>query len=414
MLMPQLALFILAGLTPAEHSVTIIEEELEPIPAHPDCDLVGLSCMTANAPRAYALAGEFRRQGKTVVLGGVHPTILPEEALRHADAVVVGEAEGVWARLLDDLEKGRLQRTYHDPDPPLDRYVPLRFRRGLKKGFFEVLPVMTTRGCPHNCDFCCVHDIYGPRVRHVPVENVIRYMVESGGKRFMFLDDNIVGDPRYAQELLAAVRPLRIKWVGQAPLSLAFDPGLLKLVVESGCAGLFVGLESVSESRLGRMRKSLKKVEDLERAVRTMRRSGIILMASVIFGFDEDTPDTFRETIAFLNRTKIGTASFNILTPYPGTRTYRQLKDEKRLLTEDWRYYDHSTVVFRPAGMTSTELAWGRLQARKAFTAIPNIVRRFPYNLSHPLFYWALNLLSRGFCRQEVRDFGRTEAALFP
>lgn len=187
---------------------------------------------------------------------------------------------------------------------------------------------------------------------------------------------------------------------------------LLRLAAESGCAGLFIGLESVSEARLGRMRKSLKKIEDLERAIREMMGLGIILLASVVFGFDEDTPSTFDETLAFLKRTRISSAQFNVLTPYPGTRTCRQLKDEKRLLTEDWKYYDHSTVVFRPARMTPAELAWGRLRARREFTTIPNIARQFPRNLGHPVFYWALNLLSRAICKDEIQDYPRLAAEL--
>ncbi len=412
MLMPQLALFILAGLTPPRHAVTIVEEEIEPVPMDLDCDLVGLSCMTSNAPRAYALAAEFRKRGKTVVLGGVHPSILPEEALRHADSVVIGEAEGVWPRLLDDFEKGTLRRTYHDPCPPLDKYVPIRCRKGLKKGLFRIIPVMTTRGCPYDCEFCCVHDIYGPKVRHVPVANVIRYLTESRGKRFMFLDDNIVGDRRYAAELFQALKPLRIKWVGQASLSFALDTELLKLAADSGCGGLFIGLETVSESRLGRMRKSLDNVGEIEKAVKALMSFGIILMASVIFGFDEDTAETFGETLDFLNRTRMGNAQFNILTPYPGTRTYRQLKDGNRLLTEDWQYYDHTSVVYRPGRMTPTELAMGRLRTREEFTRISSIIRRLPYNLGHPLFYLALNILSRKNCKEEIRDYPRYAARL--
>ncbi len=412
MLMPQLALFILAGLTPPEHDVTIIEEEIEPVPTDLDCDLVGLSCMTSNAPRAYALAGEFKKRGKTVVLGGVHPTILPEEALQHADSVVIGEAEGVWPRLLDDYGKGRLQRTYHNPCPPLDQYVPIRCHTGLKKGLFRIIPVMTTRGCPYDCDFCCVHDIYGPKVRHIPVENVVRYLIESGGKRFMFLDDNIVGDPRYAKDLFRAMKPLRIKWVGQASLSFVRDTELLRLAAGSGCAGLFIGLESVSESRLGRMRKSLNKVGEIEEAIKKLMSFGIILMASVIFGFDEDTADTFGETLEFLNRNRIGTAQFNVLTPYPGTRTYRRLKEENRLLTEDWKYYNHTTVVYKPGRMTPSELALGRLRTREEFTRISSIIRRFPYNLGHPLFYLALNILSRRICKAEIRGYPRYAARL--
>jgi len=412
MLMPQLALHLLAGLTPPRHEVKIVEEEIEPISLSEDCDLVGLSCMTSNAPRAYGLARDFRKRGKTVVLGGVHPTILPDEALQFADAVVIGEAEGVWSRLLDDYEDGRLQKTYHDPFPPLERYIPVRYRKGLSKGIFRIIPVMTTRGCPYDCDFCCVHDIYGSKIRHVPVENVVRYIIDTGGKKFMFLDDNIVGDPGYAKDLFGAIKRLKIQWVGQASLSLVRDAELWKMAADSGCGGLFFGLESVSEGRLGKMRKSLKKIADIEAAIKKIRNLGIHLMASVVFGFDEDTPRTFVDTLEFLNRNKVGSATFNVLTPYPGTAIYRQLKKDNRLLTDDWKYFNHNTVVYVPAGMTPGELASGRLWARKQFTKISSILRRFPYHLAHPLFYLALNINSHRSCKKQLKDLPRLSAEL--
>jgi len=185
-MIPQLALHLIGALTPPEHEVKVIEEEIEDIPFDDECDLVGISCMTSNAPRGYRIAQEFRARGKKVVMGGVHPTLLPNEALRHADSVVIGEAEGVWRDLIKDAEKGRLQSTYHKPSPSLDEYVPIRTRGSAKKRFLDIMPVMTTRGCPYGCEFCCVHDIFGRKIRHVPVPNVVRDIAESEGKFFLF------------------------------------------------------------------------------------------------------------------------------------------------------------------------------------------------------------------------------------
>lgn len=199
--MPQLALYILEGLTPPEYEVKIVEEEAERIDLEVDCNLVGISCMTANAPRAYQLSREFRKRGKTVVLGGVHPTILPEEALQHADSVVIGEAEGVWEKLLEDFRHSNLQQTYHDPLPDLKKYIPKDFTHIIKKRLFNLIPVLTTRGCPYNCNFCCVTNLFGKKIRHIPIENVVRDIQESGAKEFLFLDDNIIGHPSYAKEL---------------------------------------------------------------------------------------------------------------------------------------------------------------------------------------------------------------------
>ena len=392
MLMPQLALFILQGLTPKEHQVTTVDEEAEEIDLEHDCDLVGISCMTANASRAYGLAAEFKKRGRTVVLGGVHPTLLPDEALRHGDAVVIGEAEGVWAELLEDHQSGRLKRTYHNPRPDLSKYVPKDFAKITRRHLFGMVPIMTSRGCPYHCDFCCVTDLFGKEIRHVPVGNVVRDIQESGAKHFMFLDDNIIGHPAYAKELFAALRPLRISWVGQSSISmLVKDEELLKLASESGCKGLFVGLESVKEAQMGSLRKSFNSVLGLELGLKKVRQAGIFVLASMIFGFDEDTKDVFDETVRFLIKNRIHSVAFNVLTPYPGTQTFRKMREENRLLTDDWKYYDHSTVVFQPKNMSPHELMVGKIGARKKFYSARSILQRLFGNLDHAAIFLAMN-----------------------
>ncbi len=392
MLMPQLALFILEGLTPKEHQVVTLDEEAEDIDLEQDCDLVGISFMTSNASRAYWLAREFKKRGRTVVLGGVHPTLLPDEASPHGDSVVIGEAEGVWAELLEDHQKGRLKKIYHEPRPDLSTYVPKNFSKITKRHLFGMVPIMTTRGCPYHCDFCCVTDLFGKEIRHIPIENVVRDIKESGKKIFMFLDDNIIGHPGYAKELFAALKPLKISWVGQSSISLLVkDDELLKLAVESGCKGLFVGLESVKEAQMSSMRKSFTSVQGLEDGLKKVHRAGIFVLASMIFGFDEDTEDVFDETVKFLIKNKVHSVAFNVLTPYPGTKTFRKMKEEGRLLTDGWKYYDHSTVVFQPKNMSPYELMVGKIRARKAFYGPWSILRRLRANLRHPLVYLAMN-----------------------
>jgi radical SAM superfamily enzyme YgiQ (UPF0313 family) len=414
LMIPQLALHLIAGLTPPQHQVRIIEEELEAVDLEEPCDLVGISCMTSNSARAYILAREFRKRGAKVVLGGVHPTILPQEAGLHADSVVVGEAEGVWERLLQDAQGGCLQRRYHEPQPSLERYVPIGRRKGARRTLFDVVPIMTTRGCPYNCEFCCVHDIFGRRVRHVPVANVVQDIRESGGRSFIFLDDNIVGDADYARELFGAIRPLGIRWVGQATLAFARDGELLRLARDSGCAALFFGLESVSESKLKGLRKSIKDLAGIREAVDTVKAHAIYLHASVIFGFDEDTYDTFPDTLAFLEASRISSASINILTPYPGTEVFRRFRQEGRLLTEDWTHYDHSTVVFRPRNMSALELQAGRLWASREYTKTRSVLRRLAEHLDHPLFHLFFNLGMQAGCRKELNDFPSLAEHLFP
>jgi radical SAM superfamily enzyme YgiQ (UPF0313 family) len=414
LMIPQLALHLIAGLTPPEHEVRILEEELEPVDLEGDYDLVGISCMTSNAARAYELAQEFRTRGRMVVLGGVHPTLLPEEALRHCDAVVVGEAEGVWEQVLADAGGRRLQKVYHQPYPSLERYVGMGNRRNTKKRLFDVVPVMTTRGCPYNCEFCCVHDIFGRRIRHLPVDNVVRDIEESEGRIFIFLDDNIIGDPVYAKKLFQALEPLKIKWVGQASLSFVKDEKMMRLASRCGCKGLFFGLESVSTSQLARMRKSIKETDKIREAIQKVKDFGIYFHASMIFGFDSDTLDTFPRTLDFLEKNRISSASINVLTPYPGTEVFRSLKQQGRLITEEWRYYDHSTVVFQPRNMTPFQLQAGRLWALKNFSRMSSMLRRLPDHLDHPLLHLAMNLGFQAGYRHELRELPELAARLFP
>ena len=412
-MIPQLSLHILEGLTPNDHEVKILEEEIEPINFDEECDLVGISCMTANSPRAYFLAEEFRKRGKKVVLGGVHPTILPDEALLHADSVVIGEAEGVWEKLLSDFQTGNLQKKYHVPTPSLENFIHMEYRKFVKKRLFNVIPVMTTRGCPYSCEFCCVSDLFGKKIRHVPITNIYRDIEQSGQKNFIFLDDNIIGDPVYAKDLFKALKPLKIKWVGQASLSFVQDTHLMKLAAESGCIALFFGVESVSETQLGKMRKSIKVIKHLDEAIQKVKDIGILFHASFVFGFDSDTKAVFADTLEFINRNKIGTASFNILTPYPKTRVYEQFKSEGRLLTTDWKYYDHSSVVFRPKNMTPYELQEGRLWVKNEFVKISSIIKRFPSNIAHPLIYLFMNIGMRQSLPQDVSGLSKLKTEIF-
>jgi len=403
-MIPQLAMHLIAGLTPEKHEVSIVEEELGPVDFDTPCDLVGISCMTSNAPRAYLIAQQFRRQGKKVVMGGIHPSILPEEALRYADSVVIGEAEGVWDRVLGDAESGKLQPRYHHPNPPLDRYVP-KVMTGRKKRAFGIVPVMTTRGCPFDCEFCCVNNVFGNTVRHAPVGNVVRDITESGGRLFIFLDDNIIGNPTYARELFSAIKPLGIRWVGQASISFVKDEGMLKMAAESGCIGLFFGLESVSPKQLEKMRKSIKSIDKIEDAIKKVKDHGIGFHASIVFGFDDDTESIFEDTLRFLDRNRIYTVSLNTLTPYPGTKLYQRLKQQGRLLTEDWTHYDHKTVVFTPMHMTPSQLQAGRMWVFKEFTRLSSILKRAPYHLDHPLYFAGLSIGRRKACKQDLRRY---------
>lgn len=412
-MMPQLSLHILSSLTPPHHSITILEEEYSDIDFSEKYDLVGISCFTSNARRAYAVADIFRGLGTPVVLGGIHPTLLPGEAALHADAVVTGEAEEVWEEILRDVETGSLKPIYSKNNIPLDRYIPVRSINEMAKGPFSLLPIQTTRGCPYDCEFCSVSKIYGRTIRHAPVENVVRYIRESGGSSFIFLDDNIIGDKKYARELFNALQPLRIRWVGQAPVSLADDPELMKLAVKSGCVSILFGLESVSPSTLKRFRKSYTDMRQISEAIKKIHGSGIHFHASMVFGFDEDDRSIFPETLEFLIKNRVACASFNILTPYPGTRIFTELTSQGRILTNDWKYYDTETVVFKPMRMTPGELHEGKLWIKKEFFSFSSIVQRLPGAMPHPVVCTIVNLGLRSSVRHEIRRFELKQQDLY-
>jgi radical SAM superfamily enzyme YgiQ (UPF0313 family) len=401
-LIPQLALFILKGLTPEKHEVKIVEEEYMTLDMEEDCDVVAISCMTSNAYRGYRIADAFREKGKVVVMGGVHPSLLPDEALAHADAVVIGEAEGVWETILEDIEGGKLQQKYHEPNPDLDRYIPKDFSTLAKKRMYNLVPLQTSRGCPYDCDFCCVSDIFGKKIKLIPVKHVVKDIQTSGARNFIFLDDNIIGHKKYARELFEALIPLKIRWIGQSSISFARDIELMKLAKKSGCKGLFIGLESVVESNTHQFSK-LKNLEDTQESIRKILKMGILIQASVIFGFDDDTPETFGQTVKFLRKNRISVASINALTPYPGTRVFEKFKEAGRLLHEKWEYYDHHTVVFQPKNMTPLELQIGKIKAKTDFSKIFSITERILGNLRMPVYYLAVNLGYRKLALAENR-----------
>jgi radical SAM superfamily enzyme YgiQ (UPF0313 family) len=400
--MPQLGFHIIASLTPEDIEVTVMDEQIREIDFSLDFDLVGISCMTATANRSYQLADRYRQKGSHVVLGGIHPTILPEEAIRHADAVVIGEAEGCWADVIADFRKNKLRRFYHVPAPDLSQSPSPRRDFQIDKALFNCVGLVTTRGCPYACEFCSVTDFYGRKIRHRPVSMVVEDIKQSGSKAFLILDDNIAGHPEYSTQLFEALIPLGIEWVGQSSISLAKDKEMLRLCRLSGCAALFFGVESVSPASLIGLKKSLKSIEETEEAVKIIQDNGIAFHPSIILGFDTDTKAIFDDTLTFLARTRLPTMALHVLTPYPGTRLYRRFKDQGRIISDDWRHYDHRTVVFQPKNMTPEELAEGHRYVQSEFYSfssilrhIPSLLRVSPINLRRALVFLLLNFAGK-------------------
>jgi len=392
---PQLSLSVLAGLTPEEHEVTIAEEEDGPLPMNEDYDVVGVTTMTATAPRAYELANKFRERGAKVVLGGIHPSVLPHEAAAYANAVVVGEAEGLWPKVLKDIENGGWKKIYRNWQPDISSSpLPIRKKRRSFLGIPPyVTPIMFSRGCPHDCEFCCVHTVYGRKQRFIPVENIIRDIAESGTRNLMFLDDNIGGVRHYALKLFKALEPLHVSWVGQASARMVLDDELFTAAVRSGCRGLFIGIESIEPEVLKEYSKSLSSVSKYEDVVKRCRESGVVFHGSFIFGLDNQSPEVFEHTLSFLLKNRVPSISANILTPYPGTRLFNRFVDEGRILHTNWLYYDHLTVSFQPRTMQPEELSEKYWDFRKRFYSLSSIWPRVWAQVrSNPLLLLWLNL----------------------
>ena len=357
---PYLALTTLAALTPGDVRVRLIDENVERIDWKAIPDLVGISLMTPLAPRGYGIADAYRKRGVPVVLGGIHPSMMPEEASAHADAVVVGEAEGLWPRVVEDVRQGELQPLYRSEDQSSLDKLPLPRRELLKrKAYFFVNTVQTTRGCPFDCEFCSVTQFYGHTYRLRPVEEVEREVRRLESRFVFFVDDNIVGNKAYAKALFRRLIPYRLKWASQASITIARDQELLRLARQSGCIGLFIGFESLSQKTLKKMGKTFNRVVSYRDMIRRIHSHGIGIQGSFIFGSDGDTPSVFPEVVRFTEQTRLDAVLFSILTPFPGTRLYRKMKAEGRILTDDWARYDMNHVVFSPRGMGVEQLQNG-------------------------------------------------------
>lgn len=379
-MLPRLSLPVVASLTPPEIQVEIIDEYFEDVPFDDPADLIGISFMTPQAPRAYQIGDEFKKRGKKVVMGGIHASALPEEALDHSDAVVVGEAEGIWPRVLEDFKYGEMSGIYRSPQFPDLEGLPIPRYDLLQKDRYRLFnisfPIQAGRGCPFKCEFCSVTKFFGSQYRWRPVEEVVQEIQQIKRKKIFFVDDNIMGHPAYARDLFQALIPLKLRWGGQATLNLAKDEELLHLAAESGCGLLLIGVESISKSNLPAYGKSFFKAEEISEHLTKIHKQGILIRASFIFGMDDDDPEVFHKTVKFLIEGKVAYAEFFILTPMPGTESRRKLEEEGRIVDYDWSRYDGLHAVFRPLKMEKESLEKGLWDAYREFYTIPNILRR--------------------------------------
>lgn len=368
------SLYVAASM-PAYVNTKIIDEDIEPVNFDTDADLIGVSFMTYNAPRAYEIADQFRAQGKSVIFGGYHPTFMPDEAIQHADSICLGEAELNIPRMIDDYQANRLERFYKSELVNLDTLPILNRSLINKKAYFISNVLQATRGCHHRCTFCSVAPFHQYKIRNRPIGKVLEEL-KSMGRYILFMDDNLTLDREYAKELFTQMIPLKKRWFSQCGVGITEDDELLHLLGKSGCRGLFIGFESLSQKSLGAWKKHCNRKRDYLEVVRKLHKKGIAICAAFVFGCDEDDRDVFATTLDFLLEANVETIQSTRLTPFPGTPLFEQMKSEGRIIDKDWSHYDFFHVVYQPLYMDPETLNLGTAWLQKEFYSYKNISRR--------------------------------------
>ena len=401
---PPLGLVMVAALTPPEVEVSLTDENVTAIDFQKETDLVGITALTVTAPRAYEIADNFRARGVKVILGGAHPSALPEEASQHADAVVIGEAEGIWPNLIEDFKANKLQRVYRQRERPSLVNLPIPRRDLFAKGAYYVTnTISTTRGCPYSCSFCSVTLFFGHTYRCRPVEEVLKEIETLNQRKLIgFVDDNIVGNPKFAKELFRALLPYKIKWVSQASVMVARDDELLKLAAASGCMSLLIGFETLSPANLAAVGKRVNVVDEYENVIKKIHSHGIAIHGFFILGLDEDDEDVFKRTVRFAQKMRLESAQFAWPVPYPGTALYESLDKTGRIVTKDWSQYE-SNVVFEPKLMSREMLQQRRDWVWREFYSLHSIWRRVRVVRRNLVPLWALNLYYRAFWQRKLK-----------
>jgi radical SAM superfamily enzyme YgiQ (UPF0313 family) len=406
---PSLSLLVLAALTPQEHSISIEDENayLLHLEDSPDAspDLVGITVNVDTSNRAYQIAEYYRRKKVPVILGGIHVSANPEEALQFADSVCIGEAENVWLDILSDVKMGQLKQMYYSTTIADPATIPIpRWSLTPSGKYLYTNIVVASRGCPFKCEFCynsCeyLHHQY----RNRPIANVLEEIKQLKTKHIMFIDDNLIGDIPWTRAFLEAIKPLGLKWNAAVSANILNHPDLLDQMEESGCHSLFIGFESINEQSVRSVQKFQNKRTDYERLIAELHKRGIMVNASLVFGFDHDTPQVFQNTLDWLVENKVETMTAHILTPYPGTVLYQKFLTEGRITDFDLSHYNTSNVVFTPKQMTQKELLKGYLWIYEEFYSFKNIIKRIPDHAKQKAPYLLFSLIYRKFGKVVAR-----------
>lgn len=390
--MEPLSIAVLSAVTPAWVEKAFYDDRIEQIPFDEHTDLVAITTETYTAKRSYEIARQFQKRNIPVVMGGFHATLATEEVKNYADVVVVGEAEESWPKLLNDFRQGKMQREYYNDKPIAtlgiqpDRSV-FRNKRYLKIGLVE-----TSRGCLYHCEFCSIYGFYNKTYRNRPIEDIVTDISKSGRKFFFFVDDNVAIDRQRTIEMCLALKPLKIKWFGQVSIHISKDNELLKAMKDSGCIGVLIGFESFKEDNIVKMGKQINlNYEGYTNAIAHIRKCGLIIYGTFVFGYETDTSDDFDKVFQFAKANRLYMNAFNHLVPFPGTPLYQRMLNEKRLITEQWWLNDNykfGDVVFHPGALKADQLGnLCYLYRRKYYTWHSIFYRSldFKANCSSPL-----------------------------
>ncbi len=399
-----LAIARLAAMTPPDWQVFFFDDRMDLIDFDCATDLVAISIETYSAKRGYHIAAQFRKRGIPVIIGGYHATLCPDETKSHADAVCIGEAESVWPLILQDAQRGQLQPFYRgDRSRPLNGLIP---DRGIfkDKKYLPVALVETSRGCPFQCNFCSIGAVFQSTYRRRPVEEIVEELRHVHDKYVFFVDDNIVGDPAGAVELFEAIAPLKIKWMSQGSLHALRDESLVRQMTRSGCMGLLIGFESLNRQNLAAMGKRINRVDEYSAALDCLRRAGVFVYGTFIFGYPHDNLESFNECVRFSKEEKFFLAAFNHLVPFPGTPLYRELEEAGQLQYPQWwlhEDYRFGQVPFRPQAMSAQEIEEQCHLSRRSFYTWRSMLQRsleFRNNSPTPgraWAFWMLNMMLR-------------------
>lgn len=382
--MEPLMLGVLAGLTPPDVEVVLYDDRMEEIPYDEQTDLVAITVETYTARRSYEIAGEFRQRGVPVILGGMHATLLPEEASLHADSIFLGDAETLWPQVVEDIRLGKLQKRYLGP-PGVAQLGGIMPRRDIfkGKGYLPMALMQYSRGCRFACSFCAVSQYFDKKHYIRRIDEVLKEVSEQERKFVFFVDDNIASDKNALKELCRELIPIKLKWFSQASLDVTKDNELMRLMADSGCVGNVIGFESISQESLRETKKSpnLPGFSNYANEVRILREHGMQTWAAFTLGYDNDTPESILATMEFALKNRFTFAAFNILMPYPNTPLYRKLEQESRLLYDGkwWLHpeYRFNQAAFIPGKMTAEELTDACHAARKNYNSIPSLIYRF-------------------------------------